>query len=101
MTQPPLINQSGISFASQRYAWLLEPLKVVLIRLTLERRDLPTDPALCRTFHQALRLMATCHEYGINSVYDLDEVDRALAERPELRRAIFWDRAAEEASVSK
>ncbi len=96
VTQPPLIAQSGIDFASQRYAWLLEPLKAALIRIAQEARQVAQNAPVSRTYRKALRLLALCHQYGINFVYDLDEVDRVLAERPELRRAIFWDRVAEE-----
>ncbi len=96
VTQPPLIAQSGIDFASQRYAWLLEPLKAVLIRTAQEARQVAQSAPMCRTYRKELRLLALCHQYGINFVYDLDEVDRVLAKQPELRRAMFWDRVAEE-----
>ena len=97
-TEPPLLSQSGIDLASARYAWLLEPLKVVLIRIAGEAPGLASDLGLCRTFRHAFRLLAMCHQYGINFVYELDDLNVVLSERTEWRRAMFWDRISEDAS---
>jgi hypothetical protein len=97
VTKPPLTNASGVDLASQRYGWLLEPLKSVLVRGAEELKDIARNAELCRTFRHAYKLLAACHQYGITFVYDLDKLDRALTEHPELRRALYWDRIAEEA----
>ena len=97
-TEPPLLSQSGIDLASARYAWLLEPLKVVLIRIAREAPGLANAAGLCRTFRHAFRLLAMCHQYGINFVYELDDLNAVLSERTEWRRAMFWDRISEDAS---
>jgi hypothetical protein len=52
-------------------------------------REVANDAELCQTFRQVLRLLTICHQYAI-FVHDLDEVERILAQRPELRRAMFW-----------
>lgn len=101
VTQPPLISQSGIEFASRRYAWLLEPVKTVLTRTALEVRDIPKNAELCRSFRLTLSLLASCHDYGVGVVYDLKDLNRAVNLSPELRQGMFWDRVADETDGSK